>query len=95
MAQFEQIETLLEQERRSLEISRKQLYSDRLNVARQIAMVQDLVRKAQANPLSVAPKDLNQVSSVQHGVSQQGTIVREAPNVPPGPPSQEGQFRSL
>ncbi|MCO5599920.1 hypothetical protein L7F22_054027 [Adiantum nelumboides] len=78
MAQFEQLESLLEEERRSLEISRKQLYADRLNVAKQIQMVQDLVRKAQANPKSVEAKEIQQVNSVQHGLSQQGPIVREA-----------------
>ncbi|PWN31735.1 uncharacterized protein FA14DRAFT_162639 [Meira miltonrushii] len=78
MAQFEQLESLIEEERRSLEISRKQLYADRLNVAKQIQMVQDLVRKAQANPKSVEPKEIQQVNSVQHGLSQQGPIVREA-----------------
>lgn len=86
MAHFEQLETLLEQERRSLEISRRQLYTDRLNVSRQISMVQDLVRKAQAAPASVQPREVSQASSVQQGVSQQGTVVREAPhNLPPGP----------
>ncbi|UZJ54368.1 hypothetical protein CBS101457_003688 [Exobasidium rhododendri] len=78
MAQFEQLESLLEQERRSLEVARKQLYSDRLNVAKQIQMVQELVKKAQANPVSVGQRDLNQVSSVVHGVAQQGSVVREA-----------------
>ncbi|MCO5557868.1 hypothetical protein L7F22_011440 [Adiantum nelumboides] len=53
MAQFEQLESLLEQERRSLEVARKQLYSDRLNVAKQIQMVQELVKKAQSNPTSL------------------------------------------
>jgi len=78
MAQFEQLESLLEQERRSLEVSRKQLYSDRLNVAKQIQMVQELVKKAQANPSSIGQKDLNQVSGVVHGLPQQGSVVREA-----------------
>lgn len=78
MAQFEQLESLLEQERRSLEISRKQLYADRLNVAKQVQMVQELVRKAQSNPVSVEPKDIQHVSSVQQGLPQQGPVVREA-----------------
>ena len=78
MAQFEQLESLLEQERRSLEVARKQLYSDRLNVAKQIQMVQELVKKAQSNPTSLGPRDLDQASSVVHGLPQQGGVVREA-----------------
>lgn len=93
MAQFEQLESLLEEERRSLEISRKQLYADRLNVAKQIQMVQDLVRKAQSNPKGIEPKELHQVNSVQQGIPQQGPIVREA-STSEHPPTQvaNGKF---
>jgi SWI/SNF related-matrix-associated actin-dependent regulator of chromatin subfamily C len=86
MAQFEQLESLLEEERRSLEISRKQLYNDRLNVAKQIQLVQELVRKAQAAPAAVNVKEIQQVGSAQQGVSQQGPIVRQAPVQQAGAP---------
>lgn len=95
MAQFEQLESLLEQERRSLEVARKQLYSDRLNVAKQIEMVQELVKKAQANPASVGPKDLNRVSSVVQGLPQQGNVIREAKVDPSSASPAEGNIRPL
>lgn len=47
MAQFEELESLLESERRQLESGRRELYEDRLKVQRQLRAVHDLVKKAQ------------------------------------------------
>lgn len=48
MSQFEELESLLETERRQLEVGRKELYAERLKVQRQLRAVNDLVGKAQA-----------------------------------------------
>ena len=58
MSQFEELENLLEGERRSIEAARKQLYSDRLAVQRQLAAVNDLLRKASTAPQNVRPDEL-------------------------------------
>lgn len=79
MTQFEELETLLEQERRSIENGRKQLYADRLAVQRQLAAVQDLLRKASTAPHEVRADDVARATSGANGVPQQGPIVREAP----------------
>lgn len=82
MSQFEELESLLEAERGAIEAGRKQLYSDRLAVQRQLAAVNDLLRKAATAPQSVQPEDLARTSSAVHGVPQQGPVVRQAPGVP-------------
>ncbi|CAO1637945.1 unnamed protein product [Parajaminaea phylloscopi] len=48
MSQFEELESLLETERRQLEVGRKELYAERLKVQRQLRAVNELVSKAQA-----------------------------------------------
>ena len=84
MSQFEELESLLEGERRSIEAARKQLYSDRLAVQRQLAAVNDLLRKASTAPQNVRPDELARASSSVNGVPQQGPVIRRAPgtNVP-------------
>ncbi|WFD34568.1 SWI/SNF and RSC complex subunit Ssr2 [Malassezia cuniculi] len=85
MAQFEELESLLEAERQAIEAGRKQLYVDRLSVQRQLAAVNELLRKATNAPQEVLPDDVARVSSGANGVPQQGPIVREAPGTaPPG-----------
>lgn len=83
MAQFEELETQLEAERRSIEAGRKQLYADRLAVQRQLAAVNELLRKAHTAPQDVRSDDLARVSSAANGVPQQGPVVREAPGEAP------------
>ncbi|WFD26562.1 SWI/SNF and RSC complex subunit Ssr2 [Malassezia nana] len=83
MSQFEELEAFLEAERRSLEAGRKQLYADRLVVQRQLAAVNELLRKASTVPQDVRPEELARASSASQGVPQQGPIVREAPNEAP------------
>lgn len=84
MSQFEELESLLEGERRSIEAARKQLYSDRLAIQRQLAAVNDLLRKASTAPQNVRPDELARASSSVNGLPQQGPVVRQAPgaNVP-------------
>lgn len=81
MAQFEELETLLESERRSIEAGRKQLYADRLAVQRQLAAVNELLRKASTAPQDVRPDELANASSAAQGVPQQGPVVRQGPAV--------------
>ncbi|KAL9939395.1 hypothetical protein V8E36_002208 [Tilletia maclaganii] len=79
MQQFEELETLLEAERRSIEAGRRQLYIDRLAVQRQLGMVTDLLRRAQANPAGgITLADVQAASSAAVGLPGQGSVVREA-----------------
>ncbi|WFD00465.1 SWI/SNF and RSC complex subunit Ssr2 [Malassezia yamatoensis] len=87
MAQFQELESLLETERRSIEAGRKQLYADRLAVQRQLAAVQDLLRKASSTPNEVRPEDLANAQSGPQGVPQQGPIVRQGPPASATPPN--------
>ena len=83
MSQFEELESLLEAERRSIEAGRKQLYADRLAVQRQLAAVNELLRKATTVPHEIRPEEVARASSASQGVPQQGPVVREAPNEAP------------
>lgn len=83
MSQFEELESLLEAERRSIEAGRKQLYADRLAVQRQLAAVNELLRKASTVPQEVRPQEVARASSASHDVPQQGPVVREAPHEAP------------
>lgn len=81
MAQFEELESLLEAERRSIEAGRKQLYADRLAVQRQLMAVAELVRKAKEAPQSVDMSGgMRAAFSANHGVSQQGPVIRANEN---------------
>ena len=91
MAQFEELESLLEAERHAIEAGRKQLYVDRLAVQRQLAAVNELLRKATNAPQDVHPDDIARASSGANGVPQQGPIVREAPGTAP----QGGSFARI
>ncbi|KAE8219819.1 hypothetical protein CF319_g6556 [Tilletia indica] len=78
MQQFEELETLLEAERRSIEAGRRQLYIDRLAVQRQLGMVTELLRRAQTNPSEIRLQDVQAASSAAVGLPGQGSVVREA-----------------
>ncbi|KAK0566632.1 SWI/SNF and RSC complex subunit Ssr2 [Tilletia horrida] len=78
MQQFEELESLLEAERRSIEAGRRQLYLDRLAVQRQLGMVTELLRKAQTNPSELRLADVQAAASGAVGLPGQGTVVREA-----------------
>ena len=91
MSQFEELESLLEAERHAIEAGRKQLYVDRLAVQRQLAAVNELLRKATNAPQDVHPDDIARASSGANGVPQQGPIVREAPGTAP----QGGSFARI
>lgn len=85
MAQFEELEVMLEAERRTIEAGRKQLYHDRLAVQRQLAAVNDLLRKATSAPQEITPQSLQAASSAANGIPGQGPVVREASNAPHPP----------
>ncbi|PWN50400.1 hypothetical protein IE53DRAFT_379790 [Violaceomyces palustris] len=93
MAQFEELESLLESERRSIEAGRRQLYTDRLAVQRQLATVNELLAKAARAPAEVRPEDIVNASSAANGVPQQGPVVREANVAHQHPPN--GQFAQI
>ncbi|TKY89988.1 hypothetical protein EX895_001286 [Sporisorium graminicola] len=78
MTQFEELESLLEAERRSVEAGRRQLYADRLAVQKQLALVNELLAKAAQAPEKVSPQEVVQASSAANGLPQQGPVVREA-----------------
>ncbi|KAK0542469.1 SWI/SNF and RSC complex subunit Ssr2 [Tilletia horrida] len=78
MQQFEELDSLLEAERRSIEAGRRQLYLDRLAVQRQLGMVTKLLRKAQMNPSGLRLADVQEAASGAIGLPGQGTVVREA-----------------
>lgn len=78
MTQFEELEVLLEAERRSVEAGRRQLYADRLAVQKQLALVNELLQKAAQAPESVSREELVKASSAANGLPQQGPVVREA-----------------
>lgn len=88
MTQFEELESLLEAERRSVEAGRRQLYADRLAVQKQLALVNELLQKAAQAPEKVSREELVKASSAANGLPQQGPVVREASvaaeNVPTG-----------
>ncbi|SPO28043.1 related to swi/snf-related matrix-associated actin-dependent regulator of chromatin, subfamily c, member 1 [Ustilago trichophora] len=78
MTQFEQLESLLEAERRSVEAGRRQLYADRLAVQKQLGLVNELLAKAAQAPEKVSQQEIVQASSAANGLPQQGPVVREA-----------------
>ncbi|SPC62664.1 related to swi/snf-related matrix-associated actin-dependent regulator of chromatin, subfamily c, member 1 [Ustilago sp. UG-2017b] len=78
MTQFEELESLLEAERRSVEAGRRQLYADRLAVQKQSALVNELLAKAAREPEKVSREELVKASSAANGLPQQGPVVREA-----------------
>ncbi|PWZ03615.1 hypothetical protein BCV70DRAFT_197815 [Testicularia cyperi] len=78
MSQFEELESLLEAERRSIEAGRRQLYADRLAVQKQMALVNDLLQKAAQAPEKVSQQELVAATSAANGLPQQGPVVREA-----------------
>lgn len=83
MSQFEELESLLEAERRSVEAGRRQLYADRLAVQKQLALVNELLHKAAHAPEKLSQHDLVHASSAANGLPQQGPVVREAGALPP------------
>ncbi|KAJ9473996.1 Chromatin structure-remodeling complex protein RSC8 [Pseudozyma hubeiensis] len=78
MSQFEELESLLEAERRSVEAGRRQLYADRLAVQKQLALVNELLQKAAQAPEKVSQQELVKATSAANGLPQQGPVVREA-----------------
>lgn len=61
LAHFEELEQLLEVERRSVEMQRQQVYEDRLGVNRMMSEVRALLSQAKEDPKSVDQERLNAV----------------------------------
>lgn len=94
MSQFEELESLLESERRSIEAGRRQLYADRLAVQKQLGLVNELLQKASQTPANVTQQELLNATSAANGVPQQGPVVREA-HVPAHQAPTGGSFANI
>lgn len=84
---FEKLEDVLEDEKRKLELDRQRLFRERISVQKQLAQVEDLLRRAQQSPATVQPAE---VAAVREGIAP-----TTADNVTPvteqvPPPSAEG-----
>lgn len=88
LALFEKLEDVLEDEKRRLELDRQRLFRDRLNVQKQVQLVEELVAKAKAAPAEVSPE---QIAAIKQGVApttaEQVTPVIPAPQPTPVPAS--------
>ncbi|GAA5832703.1 hypothetical protein JCM11251_005727 [Rhodosporidiobolus azoricus] len=91
MRHFDQLETLLEAERRALEEQRQQVNEERLKVNGLLGEVTALYQRAKANPQGLQPQEIAAVAA-QTGASQP----RATQVVNPGPaPQQQGETVQL
>ncbi|CAO1614476.1 unnamed protein product [Sympodiomycopsis kandeliae] len=82
MAQFEELEVLLESERKLLESGRRELYSDRLKISKQLKLVEELVIKAN-NQLQYAKQLEGQAKErLENGTVSGGNVA--VPTAPHG-----------
>ncbi|GAA6015051.1 hypothetical protein JCM10207_008713 [Rhodosporidiobolus poonsookiae] len=79
---FDQLEALLEAERRALEQQRQQLAEDRLKVHRALAEAGQLVQRARATPGAVQPQEIAALSA-QAGFAPQRPVAVANPGPPP------------
>lgn len=89
MSQFEDLEALLESERRHLEVARREVYADRMKVQRQLRQVHDLMKRAQQHQAAHA-RAYEEAQQAQ----QQGMMMPPPPDaarMPPGVSQQEQQ----
>ncbi|KAI5477509.1 hypothetical protein MNV49_006294 [Pseudohyphozyma bogoriensis] len=90
MAHFDQLESLLEVERRSIEQGKQQLFEERQKVSRMMGEVQSLVMRARQGPAQAAAITQADMSNALAGSSVHGrqtTMVQQpgqAPTVQPG-----------
>ncbi|GAA95882.1 uncharacterized protein L969DRAFT_95378 [Mixia osmundae IAM 14324] len=87
LTQFEQLETLLELERRQLEQSKQALFQERMTVARQAALVKDLASKLQSGQ-HVAPEELEAATNTMALSGSLPPSARAAPASKPLVPSE-------
>ncbi|WRT68318.1 uncharacterized protein IL334_005294 [Kwoniella shivajii] len=85
---FEKLEEALENEKRNIELSRQQLFKDKLNVNKQLEKVQDLLKQAKENPVN-GEAEINQIKqdSVTHSTAdsiQQVHGINQVPQLPAG-----------
>ncbi|GAA5969505.1 hypothetical protein JCM11641_008136 [Rhodosporidiobolus odoratus] len=91
MRHFDDLEALLEAERRSVEQQRQEVYEDRLKVNRMMQEVGALHARAKQNPQSVMPQDM-------HAIAQQSGYAAPRAMPVPGvgpPPRQQGETVQL
>ncbi|GAA6057304.1 hypothetical protein JCM3770_001709 [Rhodotorula araucariae] len=79
---FDELEALVEHERRALEVQKQQLYEDRLRVNRLLSEAAGLVQRAKSNPQQVAPQEIGQVVA-QLGSAPPQVTPAQNPGAPP------------
>lgn len=80
---FEKLEDVLEDEKRKLELDRQKLFRDRLSVQKQLAQVDELLRRAREQPPSVQPHEVQAVrQAVAPSTAEQVTPVQETVPAP-------------
>ena len=91
LAHFDELERLVEHERRALEVQKQQLHEDRLRVNRMLADAAGLVQKAKAAPQQVTQQEVAQLAAQVGAAPPQVTQVanpRPAPSVQAGETAQ-------
>ncbi|BGP42119.1 SWI/SNF and RSC complex subunit Ssr2 [Rhodotorula kratochvilovae] len=88
---FDELEALVEHERRALEVQKQQLYEDRLRVNRLLSEAAGLVQRAKSNPQQVAPQEIGQVVSQLGSAPAQAVQVQNAG----APPAVSGEAVQL
>ncbi|GAA5935014.1 hypothetical protein JCM3775_004676 [Rhodotorula graminis] len=92
LAHFDELERLVEHERRALEVQKQQLYEDRLRVNRMLADAAGLVHKAKSAPQQVTQQEVAQLAA-QVGAAQ--PQVTQVANPGPAPSVQAGDAAQL
>lgn len=90
---FDELERLVEHERRALEAQRQQLYEDRLRVNRMLGDAAQLVQKAKSAPLQVTQQEVSELAQ-QVGAAQPQVTQVANPGAPP-PEVQGGEAVQL
>ncbi|GAA5889301.1 hypothetical protein JCM6882_000700 [Rhodosporidiobolus microsporus] len=85
MKHFDQLETLLEAERRALEEQRQQVQEDRIKVNRLLGEVTGLYQRAKANPQQVGREEITALMAQTNAAQP-----RAVPVANPGAPPQQG-----
>jgi SWI/SNF related-matrix-associated actin-dependent regulator of chromatin subfamily C len=86
MAHFDQLESLLEVERRSVEQSKQQLYEDRLKLARMMQEVQGLYARAkqsQAAAAAITPQEMGSMMAGSGLVAGRQPMMVQQPSIAP------------
>lgn len=93
MQHFDELEQLVEAERRSLEMQKQQLAEERLQVGKLVGEAAALMQKARRDASSVQPQELQAVAQQMGSVPPRATQVQNPG--PPPPAQQAGQAAQL